>query len=90
MIKERFLKKTERFRKDFGKIGFWAVLAMVLPIIGQTVFLGLIYRVSPWLAETALTLTHEGFANTEARDRHGEGWGSCLENFAAQFEGEHA
>lgn len=48
-IKTKILKKIKGFREDFGKIGFWAMLAMVLPIIGLTVFIGVIYRVSPWL-----------------------------------------
>ena len=29
-------------------------------------------------AETELTLTHEGFPETEIRDRHNEGWECCL------------
>jgi uncharacterized protein YndB with AHSA1/START domain len=29
-------------------------------------------------AETELTLTHEGFPETEIRDRHNEGWEGCL------------
>ena len=28
--------------------------------------------------ETELTLTHEGFPETEMRDRHNEGWEGCL------------
>jgi uncharacterized protein YndB with AHSA1/START domain len=28
-------------------------------------------------AETELTLTHEGFPETEIRDRHNEGWAAC-------------
>ena len=28
--------------------------------------------------ETELTLTHEGFPESEMRDRHGEGWTGCL------------
>ena len=27
---------------------------------------------------TELTLRHEGFADTEARDKHNQGWNSCL------------
>lgn len=49
MIKERILKKVKQFREDFGKIGFWAVVAMVMPIFGLTAFIGVIYQVSPWL-----------------------------------------
>lgn len=49
MIKERILKKIREFREDFGRIGFWTVLAMVLPIFGLTAFIGVIYQVSPWL-----------------------------------------
>ena len=29
-------------------------------------------------SETELTLTHEGFPDTEMRDRHNEGWDGCL------------
>jgi uncharacterized membrane protein YdjX (TVP38/TMEM64 family) len=49
LIKGKILKKIDGIRKDFGKIGFFAVLAMVMPIIGLSVFLGLIYQISPWL-----------------------------------------
>ncbi|MEZ5344005.1 MAG: VTT domain-containing protein [Pyrinomonadaceae bacterium] len=41
--------KITEFRKDFGKIGFWAVFAMVMPMIGLSVFVGAIYEISPWL-----------------------------------------
>jgi uncharacterized protein YndB with AHSA1/START domain len=30
--------------------------------------------------QTELTLTHEGFPETEIRDRHSEGWEGCLAN----------
>jgi uncharacterized protein YndB with AHSA1/START domain len=33
-------------------------------------------------AETELTLTHEGFPETEIRDRHNEGWAGCLSRLA--------
>ena len=33
-------------------------------------------------AETELTLTHEGFPETEIRDRHNEGWDGCLSRLA--------
>jgi uncharacterized protein YndB with AHSA1/START domain len=33
-------------------------------------------------AETELTLTHEGFPETEVRDRHNEGWQGCLSRLA--------
>jgi uncharacterized protein YndB with AHSA1/START domain len=33
-------------------------------------------------AETELTLTHEGFPETEIRDRHNEGWEGCLSRLA--------
>lgn len=32
--------------------------------------------------ETELTLTHEGFPETEMRDRHNEGWEGCLSRLA--------
>ena len=32
--------------------------------------------------ETELTLTHEGFPDTELRDLHGEGWNGCLSHLA--------
>jgi uncharacterized membrane protein YdjX (TVP38/TMEM64 family) len=38
-------------RQDFGKIGFWAVFAMVMPIIGLTTLLSVIYQISPWIKE---------------------------------------
>ena len=33
-------------------------------------------------AETELTLTHEGFPETETKDRHNEGWTGCLARLA--------
>lgn len=36
-------------------------------------------------AETELTLTHEGFPETDIRDRHNEGWQGCLSRLAAIF-----
>ena len=32
--------------------------------------------------ETELTLTHVGFAVTEVRDHHEEGWNGCLDKLA--------
>lgn len=32
--------------------------------------------------ETELTLTHEGFPETDMRDRHNEGWQGCLSKLA--------
>lgn len=46
---DRLIRKLKEARREFGKIGFWAVFAMVMPIIGLTAFIGVIYRVSPWL-----------------------------------------
>ena len=34
---------------------------------------------------TELTLTHEQFFDEEARDRHNEGWNSCLDKFVQYF-----
>lgn len=48
-IKKKFVKKINEFHKDFGKIGFWTIVAVVMPIIGLSVFIGTIYKVSPWL-----------------------------------------
>lgn len=36
-------------------------------------------------ARTEVVLTHERFANTEARDRHEKGWTGCLDKFVALF-----
>jgi len=49
LLIKRIINYLLRIRRDFGKIGFWAAFALVMPIIGLTVFLGLIYEVSPWL-----------------------------------------
>jgi uncharacterized protein YndB with AHSA1/START domain len=35
---------------------------------------------------TQLTLTHERFAQEEARDKHEHGWGGCLAKLGARFE----
>lgn len=48
-IKEIVSGKITEFRKDFGKLGFWAIFAMIMPMIGLSVFVGAIYEVSPWL-----------------------------------------
>lgn len=34
---------------------------------------------------TRLTLTHEGFATSEARDEHAQGWQDCLERLPAHL-----
>ena len=49
LVKDRLIKRIRQLREDFGKIGFWAVVAAVLPIFGLTAFIGVIYQVSPWL-----------------------------------------
>ena len=36
--------------------------------------------------ETELTLTHEGFPDTEIRDRHDEGWTGCLGRLHAHLQ----
>ncbi len=36
--------------------------------------------------ETELTLTHEGFPETDIRDRHNEGWERCLSHLAAALQ----
>lgn len=41
--------KIRKFREEFGKIGFWAAFSLIMPIFGLSVFIGLIYSVSPWL-----------------------------------------
>ena len=51
LIKKAVQKKLAEVRQDFGRIGFWAFFAMVMPIIGLSAFIGLIYEISPWLAE---------------------------------------
>jgi len=50
-LKSRFAEKLDKLRKDFGKIGFWAVFAMAMPIFGLSVLLGVIYQISPWVKE---------------------------------------
>lgn len=37
---------------------------------------------------TTLTLRHEAFAETQARDLHGQGWGMCLDKIAALLAGQ--
>ena len=37
-------------------------------------------------AETELTLTHEGFPDSELRERHNEGWDGCLSRLAAALQ----
>lgn len=48
-IINKSVDKLRQLREEFGHIGFWTVFAMVMPIIGLTAFLGVIYQVSPWL-----------------------------------------
>lgn len=48
-IKQKLKNKFLELKRDFGKIGFWAVFALVMPIIGLLAFVGLIYEISPWL-----------------------------------------
>lgn len=37
-------------------------------------------------SETELTLTHEGFPETEIRDKHSEGWTGCLDRLTSLFD----
>ncbi|MCH8335345.1 MAG: SRPBCC domain-containing protein [Proteobacteria bacterium] len=37
-------------------------------------------------AETELTLTHEGFPETDMRDRHNEGWEGCLSRLSEALQ----
>lgn len=46
---QKILRKIKKLRNEFGRIGFWAVFSLVMPILGLTAFIGLIYNVSPWL-----------------------------------------
>lgn len=48
-VLQKLKNKITDLKRDFGKIGFWAVFALVMPIIGLSVFLGVIYKISPWL-----------------------------------------
>ncbi len=48
-LTSRLSNKIKEFRKDFGQVGFWAVFAMGMPMIGLTVLLGVIYQISPWI-----------------------------------------
>lgn len=50
-IIQKLKNKIIRLKRDFGKIGFWAAFALIMPIVGLSVFLGAIYKVSPWLAK---------------------------------------
>ena len=35
---------------------------------------------------TRLTLTHQGFSQADFRDKHEEGWSSCLDKFKAMYD----
>lgn len=48
-IKNKLANKLNYFRKEYGKIGFWTVFAMVMPMIGLSVLLSIIYQISPWI-----------------------------------------
>ncbi len=48
-FKDKLYKKIQKLREDFGKIGFWTAFSLVMPIIGLSLFIGLIYQISPWL-----------------------------------------
>lgn len=43
------LNKLKEFVKDFGKIGGIAGATMVLPIVGSTLLLTVVYQIGPWL-----------------------------------------
>jgi uncharacterized membrane protein YdjX (TVP38/TMEM64 family) len=45
----KLFQKIKKIKEDFGKIGFWAMFSLVMPIFGITAFIGVIYSVSPWL-----------------------------------------
>lgn len=47
-IKKKLAARVERIREDYGKIGFWAVYALVMPIIGLTALAAVILQAGPW------------------------------------------
>ncbi|NNF00462.1 MAG: TVP38/TMEM64 family protein [Pyrinomonadaceae bacterium] len=50
-IKNKLAEKVNNIRRDFGRIGFWTVFALVMPIIGLSAFIGVIYEIGPWLEQ---------------------------------------
>ncbi len=43
------IRRIKTLKAEFGKIGFWAIYSLIMPIFGLSAFIGLIYGVSPWL-----------------------------------------
>lgn len=48
-IREKVTARFEELREDYGRIGFWAVYALVMPMIGLTLLAAFILQAGPWL-----------------------------------------
>lgn len=46
--------RIREIREDYGRIGFWAVYALVMPIFGLAALTAVIYELGPWLKENPL------------------------------------
>ncbi len=48
-VKEKVSKRIGEIRSDYGKIGFWAVYSLVMPIFGLAALTAFIFEAGPWL-----------------------------------------
>ncbi len=48
-LKEKLQSRIREFRQDYGRIGFWAVYSLVMPIFGFMALMAVIYELGPWL-----------------------------------------
>ncbi len=51
-LKEKFVARISEVRRDYGKIGFWAIYALVMPIFGLAALSAVIYQAGPWLRDS--------------------------------------
>ena len=50
-LTSKLADRFEELKDDFGRIGFWAVYALVMPIIGLTLLAAGIVQAGPWFKE---------------------------------------
>ncbi|MDH3493590.1 MAG: VTT domain-containing protein [Acidobacteriota bacterium] len=51
-LREKLTARIQELRNDYGKIGFWAVYALVMPIFGLAALTAVIYKAGPWFKES--------------------------------------
>ncbi|NNE66484.1 MAG: TVP38/TMEM64 family protein [Pyrinomonadaceae bacterium] len=50
-LAETFKTRIETLKEDYGRIGFWAVYALVMPMLGLAALTAVIYQAGPWFKD---------------------------------------